>query len=1217
MKSCILPDQLQNYLGGRVSQATSDMVVSHLKACSNCRALLSRLTPQPVAILQAAHSLPGDSKEFEPELLSVLSIIGEFRSVAEVGSASNTNTLTSNSNVVPGGQILGNYEIKRMLGEGGMGTVYLARHLRLNKAVALKLLKADRDRNPQAIARFKKEMLAVGQLDHQNIVRAHDAGEVAGKYFLAMEFIAGHDLGQFLQIEGRVQVPLACELIRQAALGLQHAHDHGLVHRDVKPSNLMLSPKGEVKVLDLGLAQLQIRSTDSSELTREGQLVGTWLYMAPEQLLGSSEVDSRSDVFSLGVTFYSLLNGGLSLSPGQRAIQLPSINSQRDDVPSDVQSLLEKMLSPRPEDRIQTMTDVASTLEPHSSKEYAVEIARKFEKSNAANRVPTGDANTQEPSKTPKDPVVISPSPPQPPPPPLPPPEPPRPRTINRLKPAVAALSAIAALLILGVFLGIVFRPEPKKSGGVGGGPGSDPPPKKTEPVEAHGLLELKPVEGLGIKLPKGIPADVSALIDGGPAIPLVIGSINRLPLGTYSIVSKDPNVLLEPEVITVVDGQTAPVKVQQLPPIHRLYPRLPITPGAYMVGGGTIWTADMPANVVIPYEVRMTMQGVDPATNYYWMQIEVTTTSREGKYKETGWLLVDSADYQQSNKLQIKSGWVEASSGRIESRLEYLHPLEKVRQLTVKFDAGKDRLRQRAKELRIKLPLGRVSVHDVLVLLFPTDVDSDKAAVAGLRNRLASKSERLTTRELVPGIHGKELNCFVIRSDESGTEYSFFRHESVPFSIVEINVDLKDQFRAGFKLTGSGPGVAKAAPTMAMESKASTVTALKTDKLKFHEAALPEAEGALAQYGVEVVRGDNPKRLAEVRLRTVSAARADESGRWLEVVVDSTTSGYEFKEEALLRVLDKRDQGGEFTIEEGWIRCEGEVFPWNTAGYPPGDRAPLEQSLLMLGKKPSPQGNLTIHEVLSLLFGARLKSSAHVGILRTNAALFLEEFGVNRALSEDDIELNDMTSLAGETWEVPPLPNVPLDYKISRSRKLPFNFNKVTFSVPRTFKLISVLTDFREKGAPSLLSTAREALAAAALVTDLRLKPVVEVPDPENWREWATADMTYRVWAEFRGEVGDGEVLLGCLRKPGVIVDRQIALKELREEDQKWIRLGRTWHFAKGDFARRAVFVKKLGGKVWLRQADGTELQVAFADLSESDQNWITYLLEYRKKMK
>src|SRR5205085_11414758 len=184
------------------------------------------------------------------------------------------------------------------------GTVYKAEHTRLRRLVAIKLLSADRTQSPSAVARFDREMHAIGGLDHPNIVRALDAGEHEGKHFLVMEFVAGDDVSALLARLGPVPVADACEIVRQAALGLQHAHQAGLVHRDIKPGNLMLTPDGVVKVLDLGLALLSQPAETGRELTGSGQVMGTLDYMAPEQGDDMHGVDIRADVYSLGATLY-------------------------------------------------------------------------------------------------------------------------------------------------------------------------------------------------------------------------------------------------------------------------------------------------------------------------------------------------------------------------------------------------------------------------------------------------------------------------------------------------------------------------------------------------------------------------------------------------------------------------------------------------------------------------------------------------------------------------------------------------------------------------------------------------------------------------------------------------------------------------------------------------------------------------------------------------
>jgi hypothetical protein len=252
-----------------------------------------------------------------------------------------------------------------------MGAVYKALHLRLDKVVALKLQPARRMADPHAASRFDREMKAVGKLDHPHIVRATDAGEVAGMRYLVMEFVDGLDLGRISRHAGPLRVADACEIVRQAAQGLQHVYEAGLVHRDIKPSNLILTRAGQVKVLDLGLALLRDAAAD--ELTDSNQVLGTLDYMAPEQCTGSHVVDIRADLYSLGATLYKLLAGlapfAESTSPAEKIQALINapvepILSVRSDVPDALAAILDRLLAKDPQARFAQPAELAAALAP-------------------------------------------------------------------------------------------------------------------------------------------------------------------------------------------------------------------------------------------------------------------------------------------------------------------------------------------------------------------------------------------------------------------------------------------------------------------------------------------------------------------------------------------------------------------------------------------------------------------------------------------------------------------------------------------------------------------------------------------------------------------------------------------------------------------------------------------------------------------------------------
>ncbi|HZY88927.1 MAG TPA: serine/threonine-protein kinase [Gemmataceae bacterium] len=288
-----------------------------------------------------------------------------------------SSSQTHNGGPAPGPapERLGQYLLLEKLGQGGMGVVYKALHTHLKKVVAIKVLTPDRALDGHLLARFHREMEAVGKLDSAHIVRATDAAEEKGRHYLVMEFVDGVNLAELARRAGPLGVADACELVRQAAAGLQHAFEHGLVHRDVKPSNLMLSAGGQVKVLDLGLARLQGVNVPGEELTASGQVMGTADYMAPEQGSGHGLVDTRADVYGLGCTLYRLLAGQPPF-PGPRYDTVhrklwahayepvPPLRGLREDVPAALAAALDRMLAKAPANRYASPGEVAAALQP-------------------------------------------------------------------------------------------------------------------------------------------------------------------------------------------------------------------------------------------------------------------------------------------------------------------------------------------------------------------------------------------------------------------------------------------------------------------------------------------------------------------------------------------------------------------------------------------------------------------------------------------------------------------------------------------------------------------------------------------------------------------------------------------------------------------------------------------------------------------------------------
>jgi eukaryotic-like serine/threonine-protein kinase len=265
------------------------------------------------------------------------------------------------------GVTLGDFQVERLLGRGGMGEVYLARQLSLNRPVALKVLRPDLLTKATYLGRFEAEATAVAKLNHPNIVHIYTLGETDGVRFIAMEYVLGTNLREYLRKKGALEYPLALSIMKQAGVAVGAAGELGLIHRDIKPENLLLTKKGQVKVADFGLC----RDLDSNRvsLTQTGITMGTPLYMSPEQAQGHAQ-DHRSDLYSLGVTFYHMI-AGVPPFKADTAIALAlkhvkdtpaSLSVHRPDVAPELDRLVLKLMAKAPADRYQSAAEMLRDL---------------------------------------------------------------------------------------------------------------------------------------------------------------------------------------------------------------------------------------------------------------------------------------------------------------------------------------------------------------------------------------------------------------------------------------------------------------------------------------------------------------------------------------------------------------------------------------------------------------------------------------------------------------------------------------------------------------------------------------------------------------------------------------------------------------------------------------------------------------------------------------
>jgi serine/threonine protein kinase len=390
MKPTVLPhpepEQLAAFRSGQIAEETATAISQHLADCASCRTVIDSLPDDTLlALLRKSADVGQSTLESAPE---------DRQSAAEAATLAPSASAPSDLGIPA--ELVGHarYHVLRLLGSGGMGAVYKAEHRLMERHVALKVINASVMNKPAMVERFQREVKAAARLTHPNIVTAHDADQAGHIHFLVMEFVDGISLAQRVQQQGRLSVAEACSVIRQAALGLQHAFEQGMVHRDIKPHNLMLTPGGQVKILDFGLARLVREAagpgTEASPdqpatgdgrragggLTEVGVLMGTADFIAPEQANDPRRADIRADIYSLGCTFYYLLTGNPPFPEGNaldklvaHAERMPApLKELRPEVTAELARAIDKMMAKDPGQRYQTPAEVANALTPFLSK---------------------------------------------------------------------------------------------------------------------------------------------------------------------------------------------------------------------------------------------------------------------------------------------------------------------------------------------------------------------------------------------------------------------------------------------------------------------------------------------------------------------------------------------------------------------------------------------------------------------------------------------------------------------------------------------------------------------------------------------------------------------------------------------------------------------------------------------------------------------------------
>jgi len=357
---------LQSYGLGKLDDLLAEAVGKHLAECDSCRRQVAEVT---------SDSFVGRLRDAQARPESIPPIGSSLAGLSKLGGESRTPSPPPASTLPPGLAEHPDYQVLRELGRGGMGVVYLAENRMMGRKEVLKVVSSHLLNRKGVLERFLREIRSAAQLHHPNIVTAYSATRVGESIVFSMQFVDGYDLSKLVEKSGPLSVAHACNFVYQAALGLQHAHEHGMVHRDIKPSNLMLARDGNkpvVKVLDFGLAKVTSERTVDGGLTSEGQMLGTPHYVAPEQTVDAQKADIRADIYSLGCTLYCLLAGHppfdapslYELLQAHHSMDAMPLNLPRPVVPSELAAVVAKMLAKEPERRFQTPAEVAEALKP-------------------------------------------------------------------------------------------------------------------------------------------------------------------------------------------------------------------------------------------------------------------------------------------------------------------------------------------------------------------------------------------------------------------------------------------------------------------------------------------------------------------------------------------------------------------------------------------------------------------------------------------------------------------------------------------------------------------------------------------------------------------------------------------------------------------------------------------------------------------------------------
>jgi serine/threonine protein kinase len=1202
---CPKPEELRRYSRGERTEHDFELLDKHIAACPTCQEKLEALR-QNSDVLTNLIAEVGEhaSTEFEAKLQKSLREIGDKLSA----SIQNSVQLQTASSVT----VIRNYQIVESIGEGGMGCVYRAVDALQNRQVAIKVLRPDRVGSQEAVSRFYREMKLLEQLKHPNIVEAVEAGEQDGLQYLVMEYLAGVDVGQLCKRMGPLPLADACEIVRLAALALQYAHDQKILHRDVKPSNLRVTPNGVVKLLDLGLAQFCNFLHPS--LSRIDQAIGTLAYMAPEQFSRHEEMTVRSDVFSLGVTFHEILTGQRPMQRPGQSPWLTELNSVRPDVDERLAGLIREMVSVAPEKRPQTMREIANRLTPYAATaDLTSLVARYFnwelqrplsEKSSIAppifdpvdNRsISTVNANDPVPTELVQRNWSVAATPPS------------RAALAKRLLWGwMAGLGTALLVVILGTWLWF------------GGGPEVN-----EQPVDAVIIPVAPPrvITGEFELLPDGDIAtqflsdgNVIATNKATKETTTINEGVNALKPGTYSITFDGPEDFKPLGDIEVVPGANRKHRLTTSLTKPFAYPTIATKVGAFATYTGTLWLKGWPDAKEESFHMKIHVLSVDEqagSPTFVWLKFETTTHHTLGDYSETGYLKVNVDRWKTENYLDIQEGYIRASGDGISQLLEERRLDEPRNGLVVPFSKDRDWLQEIAGPW---LPERRLSLQDFLSLFFGDEsIRVASATIRELRPQLLASGDRNSWIESFNDSFGGRIPCYVASSRPRDAErqsmgYLLARTKVEPFGFMRMEAKLP------FLKATCAISISDQTPKDTIDKN--EILSAKKDCVQepggwsprnqfWDLVGLPEKTGETTWQGRLEAAG-SPRQFLEIVARSLGTEMVNgRMCRWIEVEVVSKDEQGDNRHWELAQVLVDEEnyrESGKFDVKRGWLsignKSETFLLPSNR------DLSEIVDQRMMLFDSPHLQ-RFGATDALALLFGAEFSPQSALGLLKKEIAF--DAIGRSPKRTSVSILPGAAPAVQGELWELPPEARV--EQKIRRTSHILFDFfdlslKRAGMSVSLTFKSSS---SHHALQPPTKVDSAN--LAERQRETQRR---VAETSKP-NWRIWTWnhAGENFRAWAEFGGMIGKGkmddrskwEILLRAKNSKEV----KVPGAALSDEDWEWARNGRVWRLKdRNAIDSQFNVIEDRGSSIILQGRDGIRHLREFDNLADEEQAWI-----------